>query len=104
MKKAISLLLLAALMTGCLSTAAMAYELNGTVVSAVTQNITSVYGGTVEDVPVHVGQTVRAGETVAVLKTAKVYAKESGRVYFFGSAGDDGETLTALVREAEGRE
>ena len=95
MKKAISLLLLAALMTGCLSTAAMAYELNGTVVSAVTQNITSVYGGTVEDVPVHVGQTVRAGETVAVLKTAKVYAKESGRVYFFGSAGDDGETLTA---------
>ena len=94
MKKTLSILLLAALMTGCLSSAALAYELNGTVVSAVTQNITSVYGGTVDQVLVYPGQTVRAGETVATLKTAKVYAKENGRVYFFGSAGDDGETLT----------
>ena len=95
MKKTLSILLLACLTAACLASAASAYELNGTVISAVTQNITSVYGGTVDQVLVYVGQTVRAGETIATLKTTKVYAKENGKVYFFGSAGDDGETLTA---------
>ena len=94
MKKTLSVLLLAALMMTCLSSAAFAYELNGTIVSAVTQNITSTYGGTVDQVLVYAGQTVRAGETIATLSTAKTYAKENGRVYFFGTAGDDGETLT----------
>ena len=95
MKKTLSVLLLAALLTACLPLTALAYELNGTVISAVTQNITTTYGGTVDQVLVYAGQTVRAGETIATLKTAKTYAKENGRIYFFGSVGDDAETVTA---------
>ena len=95
MKKTISVLALAAVLTACLSSAAFAYELNGTVISAVTQTVPAVYGGRVDQVLVCAGQTVRAGETIATLQTAKVYAMENGRVYYFGAAGDDAENLTA---------
>ena len=95
MKKCLCILLLAAMAALALPASA-AYELNGTVVSAVTENVAAPYGGTVSQVPVRAGQIVRAGDTIAVLKTEKVYAKESGTVYLFGSVGDDAETLTEI--------
>ena len=93
MKRMLSAALSLVFLTCAIPMLAQAYELNGTVVSAVTQNVTTLYGGAIDQVPVRVGQTVRAGDTIATLQTTKVYAKESGKVYLFGSVGDYAESV-----------
>ena len=89
MKRILSAILVLCLAAAWIPALAGTIELNGNVVSGVTQSVLSSYGGTVGQVLVREGQKVKAGDVLAVLETTKVYAKESGTVYLFGSVGDD---------------
>ena len=96
MKKILSVILTLCLAAAWIPALAGTVELNGNVVSAVTQSVQSSYGGTVDQVLVRVGQKVRAGDVLAVLQTTKVYARESGTVYLFGSVGDDAADVAEI--------
>ena len=96
MKKLWRSLILAALVMSLTCGAALAesISLDGTVTAAYTREIYALNTAQVESVPVIVGQSVRAGDTIATLRTTKVYAEEDGTVAaVFGKPGDLTDTL-----------
>ncbi len=72
--------------------------LNGTVVNTGEETVLTLYGGTVGDVRVKVGDAVHAGDVIASLNTRKVYALQDGIVRFFGEPGES----TAMITEQYG--
>ena len=89
-------LILASLVMTLMTGAALADSISfdGTVTAAYTHEIYADNTAQVESVPVIVGQTVKAGETIATLRTTKVYAEEDGTVAaVFGEVGDLTDTL-----------
>lgn len=88
-------LLLAMLML-CSAACAETISLNGTVTVKKTAEVYAPIGGTVQSVDVEVGQSVKADDVLATLKTNKVYATEAGTVTgLFGQPGDSADTITA---------
>ncbi|MCH5287555.1 MAG: HlyD family efflux transporter periplasmic adaptor subunit [Christensenellaceae bacterium] len=97
MKKLLRSLILAAMIMALACSAALAesISLDGTVTAAYTHEIYALNTAQVESVPVIVGQPVKAGDTIATLRTTKVYAEEDGTVAaVFGKPGDLTDTLT----------
>lgn len=95
MKKLASLFLAIVLFAAAGSTAtAQSLSVSGQVVSTGTENVLSGYGGTVDEIFVSAGDTVRKGETLATLKAGGVYAQTDGTVHFFGSVGDDAAAVS----------
>lgn len=93
------LMLLLVLTLTCLPALAETISFDGEVTAAYTREIYAASTAIVESVPVTVGQTVAAGETVALLRTNKVYAEEAGKVAaVFGTVGD----LTDVVAQRYG--
>ena len=94
--KAVSLSLVCLLaLTGAVSLADVAsFEVDGTVISIAETPVASTYSGTVDTVYVREGDTVSKGDTIATLKTTKVYAGEDGTVRLFGSVGDSASMVT----------
>lgn len=63
---------------------------DGTVTAGATCEVTAPLGGMVERVDVKAGQTVKAGDVVAVLRTERTVATEAGTVTaVFGKTGDE---------------
>lgn len=96
MKKLWKSLMLVALATALATGAALADSISfdGTVTAAYTHEIYADNTAQVESIPVIVGQTVKAGDTIALLRTTKVYAEENGTVAaVFGAPGDLTDTL-----------
>ena len=96
MKKLWKSLILAVLVMALMTGAALADSISfdGTVTAAYTHEIYADNTAQVESVPVIVGQTVKAGDAIATLRTTKVYAEEAGTVAaVFGEAGDLIDTL-----------
>ena len=96
MKKLWRSLLVAALIVALLCPVALAetVSFDGTVTAAYTHEIYAANTAQVESVPVIVGQSVKAGETIATLRTTRVYAEEDGTVAaIFGGAGDLTDSL-----------
>lgn len=97
LKKPVSLLIACLL---CLfSAAALAdtpsAESDGTVINIMETPVASTYSGTIDKLNVREGTYVKKGDTIATLRTTKVYASEAGTVCLFGTVGDSAETLTA---------
>lgn len=87
---------LAALTLMTAAAAADTISMDGQVASGKTAPMYAPIGGVVEQVLVEAGETVHAGDTLAVLRTVKVYAVEDGTVTgVFGEAGDSTETVAA---------
>ena len=98
MKKLWKSLILTALVMALATGAALADSISfdGTVTAAYTHEIYADNSAQVEHVPVIVGQQVKAGETIALLRTTKIYAEEDGTVAaVFGKTGDLTDTLIA---------
>ena len=98
MKKLWRSLILAALVMALMTGAALADSISfdGTVTAGYTHEIYADNTAQVERIPVIVGQAVAAGDTVAVLRTTKIYAEEDGTVAaVFGKPGDLMDTLIA---------
>lgn len=96
MKKLWRSLILAALVTALLTSAALADSISfdGTVTAAYTSEVYATNTAQVEAVPVIVGQAVEAGDAIATLRTTKIYAEEDGTVAaVFGEVGDLTDTL-----------
>lgn len=96
MKQTLKTLLLVAMALALLMPAALAESIafDGTVTAAHTHEIYALNSAQVESVPVTVGQAVKAGDTVATLRTTKVYAEQAGTVAgVFGEAGDLTDTV-----------
>ncbi|MDO4483141.1 MAG: biotin/lipoyl-binding protein [Clostridia bacterium] len=70
-------------------------DAEGKVVNIRELPVTANVSGTVVQLTVREGSRVKKGDTIAQLKTTKVYATESGTVRLFGQAGDSAENLTA---------
>ncbi len=68
-------------------------SLTGSVVCDSVLVQTASYGGTVENVNVHVGDHVSAGDVLATIETTKVFAEQDGTVRLFGQIGDNAETV-----------
>lgn len=67
---------------------------SGTTAARKTHEVYAPIGGLVESVEVEVGQLVHAGDTLATLRTTKVYAAESGTITgVFGQIGDSAESV-----------
>ena len=96
MKKSLSCILLALLLTAAMLGGALAdaITMSGTVVSIRTETITALMGGTVEKVLVSAGDHVSAGDALATLKTEKVYALQNGTARLFGEVGDSTDMLS----------
>ena len=72
------------------------FSFTGVVQASETCPVYAPIGGTVESVPVTVGQKVGAETVLAVLKTTKVYAPEDGTVTaVYGVPGDTAESVAA---------
>lgn len=69
-------------------------EVEGSVVSVRELPVAAAYAGTISNVQVSEGTHVSKGETIAVLTTNKIYAREDGSVQIFGDVGDSTEMLT----------
>ena len=98
MKKLWQCLLAAAMVMALCCPVALADSISfdGVVTAAYTHEVYARNSAQVESVPVIVGQVVKAGETIAVLRTTKVYAEEDGTVAaVFGRVGDLTDTLAA---------
>lgn len=89
--KKISLIILSLVFAmGCVCVAnAETITLTGTVVCSGIEDVLANVSGTVENVLVHAGQKVEAGETLATVETTKVYAEQNGTVYLFGEEGEN---------------
>lgn len=99
MKQVFRGILVTVLVLSLIGGAALADSISfdGTVTAAYTHEVYAENSAQVESVPVIVGQAVKAGETLAVLRTTKVYAEEDGTVAaVFGTVGDLTDTLTAI--------
>ena len=88
----IFLVVLECIVSGCAF--ADSITMNGSVVNVAAQTITADYGGAVSKVLVSAGDQVRAGDSIALLETEKVYALQSGTVHLFGETGDSAEMVT----------
>ena len=95
------LLAVLALALACPAALADSISFDGTVTAAFTYEIYAENTAQVESVPVIVGQAVKAGDTIATLRTTKVYAEEDGTVAaVFGAVGDLTDTLVAYYGAA----
>ncbi|MBR0408329.1 MAG: HlyD family efflux transporter periplasmic adaptor subunit [Clostridia bacterium] len=94
MKKLVALVLVFSLLLLVPSAFAASLSLNGTVVNVGEETVLSARGGTVDSVLVQPGQRVETGDTLAILKTKKVYAQTDGVVRLFGEVGDTAEMVT----------
>ena len=96
MKKGLLLIsLLLALSLAC-TALADSLVLDGTVTNDQAAQVYAPIGGTVDQVLVSAGDTVNPDTPIAVLRTTKVYASESGTVTgIFGQPGDNAETITS---------
>lgn len=66
----------------------------GEVTAGDTQVIAAPYGGLVEDVQVHVGDSVKIGDPIATLETSRAYAMTDGTVSgVFAREGDSAEGI-----------
>lgn len=72
-----------------------AVEADGTVINTSQTPVTACCTGVIDRLNVREGSHVQKGDTIAVLKTDKVYASEAGTVRLFGVPGDSAEMLTA---------
>lgn len=98
MNRKLSLLLSALLICALLITSASAeiISFDGTVAAKDTVEVYAPIGGSVADVLVSAGETVKNGDVLVALKTTKVYATEAGTVTgVFGQAGDDASTVAS---------
>ena len=95
MKKLIALLLIGIMLLTVPGAMAASTSLNGTVVNVGEETVLSPRGGTVDDVFVQPGAKIQAGQTLAALKTKKVYAQTDGTVRLFGEVGDTAEMVSA---------
>ena len=98
MKKLWKSLIVAALAMALLTGSALAdaISFDGMVTAAYTCEIYADNTAQVESIPVIVGQAVKAGDTVATLRTTKIYAEEDGVVAaVFGEPGVLTDTLAA---------
>lgn len=95
--KTLALLLVCLLGLSALTAAAdtVPAEADGSVINIMETPITSSFTGVIETLNVREGSYVQKGDTIATLKTTKVYATEDGTVRLFGRPGDSAETLTA---------
>lgn len=96
MKRSILTIALALILALSLATAVQAesISISGTVTSKGATPIYAPIGGTVSEVLIEAGQTVSDGDTIAKLRTEKVYAEEAGTVRgVFGEPGDNAETV-----------
>ena len=96
MKKLWRSLIVAALAVTMLTSAALAETISfdGTVTAAYTYELYAENTAQVEYVCVEVGQTVLSNDTIAMLRTTKVYAEEDGTVAaIFGGEGDLTDSL-----------
>ena len=103
MKKAFSGILTMMLVLALMCSVALADSISfdGTVTAAYTHEVYAENTAQVESVPVIVGQAVKAGETLAALRTTKIYAEEDGAVAaVFGTVGDLTDTLAAIYGAA----
>ena len=93
LKKTLSLILAVLLVFSGMALAdTISFE--GTVIQKETHEVYLPIGGTVDRVAVEAGQRVKAGDTLAVLGTTKVYAQESGTVTgIFAQPGDSADTI-----------
>lgn len=67
---------------------------NGVVAAGDEKQVYAHIGGVVEEVLLEEGQSVKAGEAIATLKTTKVYATTDGTVTgIFGEVGESAETV-----------
>ena len=103
MKKTLAILMAAALMLGTLpalaETATDTAGFSGKVAYRSEMTLLAPFGGTLADYDLHVGDTVKAGETLFSIGTTKVYAPVDGTVRGLQAvAGDD----TALVIDRYG--
>lgn len=90
----VSLLLAAMLL--CSAAVAETISVSGTVTVKDTCEVYAPIGGTVLNVAVEAGQTVKAGDVLATLRTNKVYATENGVVTgVFGQPGDAADTVSS---------
>lgn len=91
MKKSIRTILALAMAAMLPTGAALAETISfdGTVTAASTCEVTSPLGGVVEHVAVKAGQSVKAGDVIAALRTDRTVADEAGTVTaVFGRVGD----------------
>lgn len=95
MKKIVALLLIGIMLLTVPGALAASASLNGTVVNIGEETVLSVRGGTVDAVLTQPGKKVQAGDTLATLRTKKVYAQTDGIVRLFGEVGDTAEMVTA---------
>lgn len=94
--------LAAVMMAGCLllgGTPGHAESLyDGTVIAGQTVSVTAPFGGTVKSIALREGAYLEAGETVAQIKTTRVYAPIDGTVRgLFAQAGDSAEQTVLLI-------
>lgn len=93
MKTLVSLSASAVLLTGAAMADSISFD--GTVTAGSTCEVTTPLGGIVERVEVKAGQTVKAGDVVAVLRTERTVATEAGTVTaVFGQTGDEAAAVT----------
>ncbi|MDO4484101.1 MAG: HlyD family efflux transporter periplasmic adaptor subunit [Clostridia bacterium] len=92
-RKFLPLMTAGLLLASSAASAASSVELDGKVVNTSPVPVTVSYTGTVDTLPVFAGENVTKGQTIATLKTTKVYATVSGTVRLFGKAGDSAETV-----------
>ena len=93
MFKRILLITLALMLCGA-PALAETISFEGTVTAAYTHEVYAASSAVVESVPVSVGDKVTAGDSIAALRTTKVYAEQDGTVTaVFGQVGDSTETL-----------
>ena len=70
--------------------------LDGTVINDKTVQVYAPIGGTVDQIYVSAGDSIKEGQPIAALRTTKVYATENGTVTaVFGQTGDSVDSVTS---------
>lgn len=90
-----SLIAALALLSSGSALAASNYDFDASVVCVNPTYVTAAIGGTVESVPVMAGQLIESGNTLATLRTEKIYASSDGVITgVFAEAGDSAATVS----------